>query len=68
MESRASCLLCGGRGQWPWPLDLPSLVESGLWGDGAVDMNRKDLVLSLWGLTVCIGEEGVGLVTVVSGR
>lgn len=31
-------------------------------------MNRKDLVLSLWGLTVCIGEEGVGLVTVVSGR
>ena len=59
----AVCFVGAGvSGLGPWI--FPPWGESGLWGDGGGDMNREDLVLSLWGLTVCRGEEGVGL----SGR
>lgn len=44
------------------------LLGSLSFGEMSSGYEQKDLSLSLWGLTVCIGEEGVGLVTVVSGR
>ena len=47
MENHASCLLCGGRGQWPWPLDLPSLGGVWILGRWRRGYEQKERILSL---------------------